>query len=283
MSLRSFVRDITPPIFVKAARQIQSRVALREWEYLPGGFAQAKLDDKIKGWNESSIVESNTASLEAAQQKLRAKVPIGLTEATASYDVSALPPHNVAMTFGAVLGRVAAGKSELSVLDWGGALGSYYSLARALRPDLSFDYSLKEMPIFETAARELSPECRFWSDDAVWERQFDLVFASCSLHYEENWRATFDKLARAARVGLFVTRLPVTLLGESYVFVQRPYSYGYQTEYASWCLNRDEVLAAGESCGLTLDREFLVGENPPIYGAPSPCEYRGFLWMRNKI
>jgi hypothetical protein len=59
--------------------------------------------------------------------------------------------------------------------------------------------------------------------------------------------------------------------------VQRPYRYGYRTEYLSWCLRRDELLRATASQGARLVREFVHGFKPPVAGAPEPPEYRSFL------
>jgi hypothetical protein len=84
----------------------------------------------------------------------------------------------------------------------------------------------------------------------------------------------------AAAGFLFVTRLPVVQTHASFVFVQRPYAYGYNTEYWGWCLNQAEFLAQASQAGLTLVREFVTGEAPVITDAPEQCEYRGFLFQR---
>jgi hypothetical protein len=49
-------------------------------------------------------------------------------------------------------------------------------------------------------------------------------------------------------------------------------------EYLGWCLNKAEFLAEASKLGLTLVREFVIGEQPPIANAPEPCQYRGFLF-----
>ena len=282
--LLSIAREVTPPIFVKGARKIvgavRGRAPMPEWEWLPHGFAQARADAKVKGWNEQSVLDSYLAKFEAQRAQLATPTPFGLADAQKPSDVGNWVSHNVAASFGCALSRVAGNNKQISILDWGGALGHYLWLARALRPDLEFDYTVKEMPLFMELGRRVNPDARFCDDERVFEEQFDLVISSCALNYDENWRRTFENLAKCARLALFVTRSPTTLAGESYVYVQRPYAYGYQTEYASWCLNRAEVLAAGARCGLRLDREFLCGETPPIQRVPSPCEYRGFLWLR---
>jgi len=106
------------------------------------------------------------------------------------------------------------------------------------------------------------------------------VVAATSLQYAEDWRTTLTGLAGSATRWLFVTRLSVVRQVPSFVVVQRPYAYGYQTEYLSWVLNRDELLAHASAAGLTLEREFIAGA-PTVYaGGPEPSETAGFLFKR---
>ena len=81
---------------------------------------------------------------------------------------------------------------------------------------------------------------------------------------------------------MFITRLPIVHQVASYVMVQRPYEYGYNTEYLGWCLNKDEFLQYATSINLILIKEFVIGENPVIYNAPESCQYWGFLFAPMK-
>jgi hypothetical protein len=77
---------------------------------------------------------------------------------------------------------------------------------------------------------------------------------------------------------LLVTRLPVVREAASYVVLQRAHRYGYDTEYLGWRLNRDEFLTAASQVGLTLLREFVLGEEEWAGGAPEPARASGFLF-----
>ena len=90
--------------------------------------------------------------------------------------------------------------------------------------------------------------------------------------------AHLSKLRRDRAAGRSRPRLPSVLHANSYAFVQRPYVYGYNTEYLGWCLNRDEFLQQASSAGMRLVREFVTGEQPFIDNAPEQCLYRGFLF-----
>lgn len=281
MNARVLLRELVPPLVVRAARKLRGRGrnSVTEWEFFPAGFAGAS-DHRVRGWNEVSVLESYRKRFERERRKCEEGVPFGLERAGQETDEGAVIMSNVALSFGTTLGLVAQREGSLSVLDWGGGLGHYLLWGRALRPDLEFDYTVKEMPLFLEAGRELwqGENVSFDDGNACLSRKYDLTMAVCSLHYSSDWKSDFERLVRVTRAKIFVSRLPVCLRGESYPFIQRPYAYGYETEYIGWCLNREEFLEVAQNLGLRLEREFVGGERPPIQNAPSPCEYRGFVF-----
>jgi putative methyltransferase (TIGR04325 family) len=183
------------------------------------------------------------------------------------------------LAFGYVLALAARGKTRLSMLDWGGGPGHYAVLARALIPDVELDYHSRDLPPLAALGRELLPEDSFHSDDSVLGRRYDLVVASSSLQYAEDWHSTLAALAAATQVYLYVTRLPVALTAASFVVLQRAQAYGYETEYLGWVVNRDELLEQAAAAGLTLVREVILPAWLSAAGAPEePVGHRGFLF-----
>ncbi len=67
-------------------------------------------------------------------------------------------------------------------------LGHYGEIARAVLP-VEVDYHCREVPATVAVARELGIDGRFVSDDAWADRSYDLVMASGSLQYAEDWCA----------------------------------------------------------------------------------------------
>jgi putative methyltransferase (TIGR04325 family) len=166
------------------------------------------------------------------------------------------------------------------MLDWGGGIGHYYLLAKNLMPALDIEYHCKDAPVFAEHGQKLFHEASFHTDNSCLDRQYELVFASGSLQYSQDWSNVFSRLAAAASNYLLITRLPTVKTVPSYVFIQRPYLHGYNTEYLAWCLNRDEFMHVAQATGMQLMREFLVGDNHPIPNAPERCEYYGFLFKK---
>jgi putative methyltransferase (TIGR04325 family) len=182
--------------------------------------------------------------------------------------------HNLVMTFGYALARAAGGESAVSLLDWGGGIGHYAIYAQELLPGVAVEYHSRELPLASAKGRELVPHGTFHESDAsALSRTYDLVFASGSLQYSEDWRATFRGLGEATGRLLLVTRLLVTE-SSSFVAVQRPRGY-YDTEYPCWVLSRREFLDAS---ALVLEREVLAEGPLRVPGAPEAAMSRGFLF-----
>lgn len=250
------------------------RGAPPEWELVPEGFAR-----DVPGWDVDAVAEAERRKWPAFLEAVETAATIGVNHEGADVEVDDYPTHNLLASFGFVLALAARGRDRLRVLDWGGGVGHYSVLAKRLLPDLELDYCVKDVSALARAGRDLLPEVEFTSDDAVLERRFDLVFASGSLQYAEDWRAQLGALARAAESYLYVTRLPVALGAPSFAVVQRPHAHGYPTEYVGWVVNRNELLAAARDARLELLHEFLVMAWFSPAGAPEdPVGHRGFLW-----
>ena len=168
------------------------------------------------------------------------------------------------------------GTSDLSP-DWKGSPAH----EKATVPDADVDYCCHDLPVFCEAGRELLPDVQFVENrDECLADRYDLVLASSSLWYEQDWRALLARLACAANPYLFVTRMVFLEDAPSYVAIQRPWNLGYSTEYLCWILNRREFVNHATAQGLTLMREFLIGDAPRVHRAPQQGTLMGFFFCR---
>jgi putative methyltransferase (TIGR04325 family) len=239
-----------------------------DFEYVPEGWDRLVGDTRIKGWDVPSVAEIQAKRLSEWRAAVRSSQPLS----------PQLGWQNTYLAF-AYAAAIASCDAKLSLLDWGGGLGQYGDLAKAVLPNTVVDYYCKDVPAQCWLGRRVSPGATYFeSDDEFAGRQFDLVLASGALQYVRDWESVLARLAAATRRFLFVTRLPVVLEGPSYVVLQRAYQYGYDTEYLGWRLNRESFTAAAERCGMTLVREFLLDEKERAERAPHPAYGRGFLF-----
>jgi putative methyltransferase (TIGR04325 family) len=297
MTIRTIAKGLTPPYLWELLKRGNDAAAQRrepavqaepavlqalppapEWEYVQEGWARP-----ARGWDVEAIArvyrESWTSFLEAVAGNgplgVNPEVPRGVRVPRGELDAQ---QHVLAFAY--ALARAAAGKERLSLLDWGGGPGHYAVLARALYPALELDYHSRDLPALVALGREVLPAAGFHDGDGCLEGRYDLVMASSSLHYSEDWRSLLGALARAASPYLYVTRVPIALHAPSFVVLQRAHGYGYETEYLGWVLNRDELVEAARAAGLTLERELLLPAQIAATGAPEdPVGHRGYLFV----
>ncbi len=292
---RWWAKAVTPPILVIAVKGALRRIGLLravpgpdalpapeparppEFEHVPEGWAR-----QVAGWDGGTVAEAYLAKWPEWVAALEGTGPLGVYhearagERLASYDVAA---HNMLVSFAYVLARAAHGRAGISVLDWGGGLGHYAVVARAVLPGVDLDWHCREVASVARAGATVNPEVTFHDDDACLDRRYDLVLASSSLQYESDWKAVLRRLAAATSGFLLVTRLPVALEAPSFVILQRADAYGYATEYLGWVVSRQEILAEASAAGLVLDRELLLDAWLSAAGAPEdPIGHRGFLF-----
>jgi putative methyltransferase (TIGR04325 family) len=263
-------------LFISLGRKLR---ASDEWEYIPEGWAYADAHPEIKGWNVPDVLETYKRKWPQFMARVQGKGPLGTAHESALTTDEDIRSHNTTMAFAYVLALSAHRRDLLSMLDWGGGIGHYYLLAQTLLPDMEIEYHCKDVPLLADYGGQLFPDQHFYSDESCLGRTYDLVMASTSLHYTEDWRTLLQHLAGATRGYLYIANLPSVRKAASFVFVQRPYHYGYNTEYLAWCLNRAEFLQAADCAGLGLIREFVYGYRPLIRGAPEQNAYRGYLFQ----
>ena len=279
MDVKEFIRLLTPPLFIRLAKLLSSREkSFIEWEYIPEGWAYAKTHSEVKGWNVQDVLETYKCKWPRFVAMVKGTGPLGVAHESALTTNADINSHNTIMAFAYAIALAAHRLDSLSMLDWGGGIGHYYLLAKTLLPNVRIDYHCKDVPVLAEYGAQLFPKQHFYTDKSWLEHTYDFVMASTSMHYTEDWQSLLAGLARVTQGYLYITRLPTVLQAPTFVFVQRPYAYGYNTEYLSWCLNRASFLGEAEKSGLTLVREFVIAESPRIANAPEQCQYRGFLF-----
>ena len=178
--------------------------------------------------------------------------------------------------FGYVLALAARHRPRISVLDYGGNLGDYYWLARALVPDVQLDYHCKELEKVAEVGRQISPGVTWHSTDACLDARYDLVMFSSSLQCLPDWQDILQRAGQSARSYLLLSDVATVRNVPAYVATHRTRG---QT-CLQMQLNRADIIHAAERAGLRLVREFPMGAHPPIVNAPEQPTCQGWLFMR---
>jgi putative methyltransferase (TIGR04325 family) len=272
LPVKRIIRALTPPLLYEAAHRL--RIA---GETRGPHAAWCKLDawsDVDQGWEAYALAGGiGDAAAQRAMDEL--VVRNGLTALSTSE-----ASHAYAIAFGYAVLRASAGKTDLSILDFGGQLGAYHALARSAAPEARIAYTVQELPAVAAAGRMARPHIRFISDDAALAPRYDLVFTSGALQYVEDWRAKLDALARRADPWLFASRLPILSSADTYVARQNRPDGG---QAIGWCWRREDFIAAAQSMDLELVQELRLAEgHAVIAGAAETPKVRGFLFRRGR-
>jgi putative methyltransferase (TIGR04325 family) len=274
--------DLIPPALLPSAKRL-IRIARRmigsphlpAWQYVPEGWRKAQ----ETGWSDHSIVETQKRKWPAFVAAVSGTGMLGVAHEMPEIVNDVVGHHNTIMTFAYVLAREAAGRRRMSVLDWGGGMGHYAVIARSVLPDVTFDYTVVDLPDLCRAGREVLPDVRFEAETAAWSGgTFDLTVASSALQYVEDWPSQLRTLAKVTAGRVYVTRIPIVEHAATHVVMQRPHHVGYTTEYIGWVFNRGEFIREAEAAGLVLEREVIIEPGLLAEGAPEEFRWGGFLF-----
>jgi putative methyltransferase (TIGR04325 family) len=281
MTVRTDIKKILelliPPIVIEGTRSVQNLFRKPDFAYAPDGWQTQLTKVKNKGWSVEHVVAAEKAKWDAFCRNLEGAGPLGFSHEHTDMSVTRNPNfHNVHISYAYVLALAAHKKDSISVLDWGGSLGHYYRIGKAVLPGVLIDYHVKEVPLMAEAGKQLNPEVHWYDDETCLERDYDLIMMNGSIGYMQDWFDALHRIARATKTYLFLYRLPVVQKSPSFLGLQRIYN----SQMLHQQLNQTELLEAVKDTGLILVREFVVGDRPYIKGAPEQCEIRGWLFKR---
>lgn len=271
----SFARKIFSNLF------LYHKIVAPEWEYIPEGWNYAQTHPEVKGWNVQEVLNTYKQKWPKFVQMVQGTAPLGISHESSLTTNEDIYSHNLIMAFAYALSLASLKKEELSFLDWGGGIGHFFLLAKSLLPDIEIDYHCKDVPLMVKYGGDLFPTARFFTNNDCFKYTYDFVMASGSIHYSENWQTLLTELASVTSAYMYIANLPTVQKTQSFVFLQRPYRYGYNTEYLAWCINQAEFLSIANQSGLDLVREFIYGQQPIIVNAPEQNSYRGYLFHKS--
>lgn len=184
-------RDFVPPIVVSMARRMRGHGPRRRY----ASHAAALADCTQDAYENDELVRVIAEKTRRHRDALAAG--------------AAAPPIDPTNAFGlAVLGRAALGRQHVRVVDFGGACGAHYFVARRfMPPHLALQWTVVETPAMVAAARSLATDELSFSDDldaASRVAPVDLLWSSGTLQCVDAPRTWLDRLlAVGARDVLF--------------------------------------------------------------------------------
>lgn len=276
-STKNFVKQFVPPIVVSGAKALRDINRKPYLEYAPDGWNTRLPETKNRGWSVDSVINSERQKWDLFCRNAEGTGPLGFShEAPDLTVVRNRNAHNVHVSFAFVLALAAHKREHISVLDYGGALGHYYVIAKAMLPHINIDYHVKEVPLMVEAGRQLNPAVTWYDDDSFLGRTYDVIMMNGSTPYLPDWKEQLSRIAKSVDQFFFLTRQAVVQESPSYVAIQRVYN----SHMLHQQLNQSELLQVVGSTGLKLVREFVVADTPRVENAPEQPELRGWLFKK---
>ena len=281
VAAKRFAKLLLPPIIIKPITWLTSSRQAPVLEYLPNGERDLISADEIGGWNVESVIEAEAAKWHAFTRHLVGTGPLGFSHESTEVDVVRdIRFHNIHVSFAYVLALAAWNRNSIGILDWGGGLGHYGLVAKAVLPEVSVDYSCRELPLMCDKGRELCPSVTFYEDDSCLAKRFDLVVLSGTLGYMEDWRDSLPRIAASSSYYLYLTRVTVLENSPSVLLLHRTDEYDYNSTMLVRVFNRAELLEVVGKAGFEVAREFVFADPYQIPGVPEQCQEIGWLFKR---
>jgi putative methyltransferase (TIGR04325 family) len=277
---RDLIRFWLSPGLIRIGQRVVGLFRPPALVYIPEGWNSSLASRENAGWNVSNVAAAEEGKWRTFMENCKGTGPLGFSHESSDLTVVRnLSFHNINMTYAYVLALAAQGKSSLTMLDWGGALGHYYLVGKALLPDLKIDFHCKEVPLMAEVGRRLNPDVHWYSDESCLTRKYDLIMMNGSLQYIQDWTAALGRIASSVVDYLFLARVPVVQRHPGYVAVQRV--YGRKMLHPQ--INQGVFLEVVQGLGFSIAREFIVGDRPYVKGAPEQCELRSWLFKRERL
>lgn len=275
--IRKACRLLTPPIFEKIWAKLSAALKTPPFEYFSGAWDSFSTPGRKCGWDTDGVLVAAETRWKAFCDNASGTGPLGFSHEHHDLTIVDSPySHNVHITFAYVLALAVWKKDRISVLDYGGAIGHYHRIARAVAPQVELEYHIKEVPGLVSLGRQLSPDIQWHTDDGCLDRTYDLVVVNGSLQYIQHWEQCLEGLCRTVGKYFLLTRIPIVDHNPSFLAIQRVYG----SEMLYWQFNREAVLGIVRKAGLQIMREVVVGDRLLIPGAPEEFVLRGWIFRR---
>ncbi|MCG3203023.1 MAG: hypothetical protein NFCOHLIN_02926 [Gammaproteobacteria bacterium] len=181
------------------------------------------------------------------------------------------------------IARVALSRGgRLSVLDYGGALGSTYRQCQATLPEVSYlQWCIVEQPRFVASGRRHFQTSELVFEDSL-ERALrhgtpDAVILSSVLQYLKDPYGLLQSLMNVQIEYLIVDRHPCSMTDEVLTVQVVPRRL-YAASYPSWLFDESKFASQlGEQYDLLTEWE---GKDPPIRGPGIGATFKGSFWRR---
>lgn len=268
---RRWIKQLVPPILWKAAGTLLAAQAVS----FSGRYASwAEAARHASGYDTDLILQKvKDASLKVKQGR-------------AAFERDSVAFDKMRHSFPVLAGLLhaaLANKGTLTVLDFGGALGSSYYQSRGFLSGIkSLQWAVIEQKRFVLCGKESfeNAELKFYDDiDECLRRQLpDVALFSSSIQYIGEPYALMRKIADRGIGTIVFDRTPFSFTGDEFITVQKVSPKIYDASYPSWIFSIEKFQRAFASSHSLL-ADFDADEGVIDSGGIT-ARYKGFIFSR---
>lgn len=274
-ALKRFVKNWLPPGLISIYRSWSTDAIRYIGHYSSWGDAS----EASTGYDADLIL----ARVSAASEKVKAGKAVYERDSV-SFDKVDHPFPLLAVLMKAALEK----QGKLTVLDFGGALGSSYFQCKHFLPiDLDLNWCVVEQEKFVRRGRETfgSDELKFFFSiqESVAQHTPDIVLFASVLQYLEHADQIIDDAVATQAKYIVIDRTPFVELDTDWLCVQHVPASIYKASYPCSMLSESRLRRRLENrFELVADFEALGGKGHVQYSSQNILfEYKGMIWRRH--
>lgn len=227
--IKQWYQEMMPPILQKQIRNI----FLKKKGYFSGPYTTwSHALRETKGYQDEQILEK----VKAATLQVRNNNHLFMRDGVIFRE----PQYSFAM-LAALLKIAIENKGKLSVLDFGGALGtSYYQFKRFCDVNIDLQWNVVEQPSYTECGNKLfkNDELSFYSHLQDIPKTIDVILMSASLQYIEAPYSLLDNLSKLDIPYMIIDRLLLSKCEQNdKILVEHVCESIYQSSYPCWLLS----------------------------------------------
>lgn len=231
-----FLKELIPPFFIKAFKSL-----MKSGIYFSGPY---------HSWEEA-LIHSKGYSSDIILEKVK-RAQLKVISGEAAYERDSVLFDKIQYSFPVLAGLLRAANANggnLSVLDFGGSLGTSYYQCRGFLSELtSLRWSIVEQSKFVECGRKLfeTEELKFYHDidECLTSEKPGVVLLSSILPYiEYPYGLLEDIVARNVKY-IILDRTPITGLKVDILTVQKVPKQIYEASYPAWLFSEEKLLGS---------------------------------------
>ena len=271
--LSRLVNDWLPPVINRSLRKFV------------GGGGRVSFEGPFCSWAEAVQRSSGYDSQEILEKVLAATLKVKNGEAACERDSVLFQEVQYSFPVTAALMWAAArNRGHLSVLDFGGSLGScYFQNKEFLKELVKLQWSVIEQPHFVEAGRKYvqSEQIKFYGNisECLESEDPNIILLSGVLQYLED---PAQALKEILAIGAEIIVIDLTIVNSGFsdiLWIQRIPSNIYSAKYPAWSLSKKILNQSLTNSNYQLVSEFKTLEFPALVEIKS--EFKGLLYKRN--